>query len=300
MIRRHITSRRVRAGVGVLLLAGLIFQCQRALSSRSEPGSQIVISAPQKPSPTVAFASAVPQPQKIEPLEVAAARDPIAFFQQAVEHYDRSVRDYTCTFTKQELIAGELSAEQVMNAMYRDKPLSIRLEWVRNADKCARVLYVADKWVEKGEQMAVVEPGAIARLFVPYVMRAIHGPDAVKSSRRTIDQFGVRNSMCLVLKFALLAREKGVLEFKYVGNGKVNNRETLVFERRLPYEGENGLWPDRVLVVHMDKEMLVPTLCLSYADEQKEKLLGKYMCTDIKLNVNLADSVFTKEGMGLN
>ena len=300
MIRRHLTTRRVRAGVGVVLLAGLAFQCQQVFSNRSEPATPVVVATPQKPSPTVAFASPAPQAQKIDPLEIVAARDPIAFFQDAIARYDRSVRDYSCTFTKQELLGGELSTEQVIRAMYREKPFSVRMEWVRNADKCARVLYVADKWVDQGKQMAVVEPGAIARLFVPYVMRPINGPDAAKSSRRTIDQFGVRNSMCLILKFALLAREKNILNFAYVGNGKVNDRETLVFERRLPYEGENGVWPDRVLVVHMDKELLVPALCISYADEQKQTVLGKYMYTDLKLNVNLADSVFTKEGMGLN
>jgi hypothetical protein len=105
--------------------------------------------------------------------------------------------------------------------------------------------------------------------------------------------------MALTLKYCWLAQEKGILDFEYLGNSSVDKRETLVFERRLPYTGEDGIWPDRVLVVHVDKEWLVPTLCMCYADEEKRVLLGKYMTTDIKLNVNLSESVFTKEGMGL-
>jgi hypothetical protein len=233
-----------------------------------------------------------------EGLEAFAARDPIGFFEFALDRYDRSVRDYTCVFTKQESIGGKLSNEQVMKAMFCEKPFSVRLEWVKNPDKCERVLYVADRWVDQGRQMAVVEPGPIARLFVKYVMRPIHGKDAKKSSRRTIDQFGLRNSLALVLKYCRMAQQQNMLKFEHVGAGQVNGRETLVFERRLPYTTEDGIWPDRVLVVHIDKELLLPTLCVAYADEKKQELLGKYMMTDVKLNPSLPDSVFTKTGMG--
>lgn len=300
MLRRPFSSRRWRIVVGVILGVGLLFQCHRALSRRGAAGpTAIAVRGPERSNPALAFASTLNPVTEQPAIEALAAQNPMAFLQSAIDRYDRSVRDYTCTFTKQELIGSQLSSEQVMRAMFRQKPFSVRLEWTRNADKCARVLYVADRWIEQGQQMAVVEPGAIARLFVPYVMRAIHGPEAEKSSRRTIDQFGVRNSLMLTLKYCHLAREKGVLNLSYQGNGKVNERETLVFERRLPYNGETGAWPDRVLVVHLDKEWLVPTLCTSYADDEKKVLLGRYMITDLKFNVNLADAVFSKEGMGL-
>ncbi len=300
MIRRQLTGQRLRVLVGLVLFAGLVFQCQRALVGASPQQPSVAVVAPVRPAPGVAFASPTPQPTTIiESLDALATRDPIAFLESALDRYDRSVRDYTATFTKQELVGGEMTAEQVMNAMFREKPYSVRLEWVKNQDKCARVLYVADHWLKDGQQMAVVEPGAIARLFVPYVMRPIHGADAEKSSRRTLDQFGLRNSLALTLKYTKLSQEKGVLNFKYTGKGKVADRDTLVFERRLPYEKEGGIWPDRVLEVHLDRETLLPTLCTAYADDAKKVLLGRYMLTNVKLNANLPDSVFTKEGMGL-
>ena len=148
--------------------------------------------------------------------------------------------------------------------------------------------------------MAVVEPaGALLRLIAPSVLMPIHGDAAKKSSRRTIDQFGVRNSLVLALKYAKIAREQGIMDFKYMGNGEVAGQETLVFERRLPYTGDDCPWPDRVLVVHIDKELMLPALCLCYADDEKKVLLGKYLTTDLKINPNLPDSVFTKQGMGL-
>lgn len=290
--------RYTRALVGAVLLGGLLLHLQESLSRRSPaPAAATVV---VKNPANAAFASVAPSGVLAgESLEDRAARDPLQFFDDAIERYDRTVRDYTCVFTKQERIGGKLGPEQVTNAMFREKPFSVRLEWVKNADKCDRVLYVADRWVENNQQMAVVEPGALARLFVSHVMRPIHGKDALKSSRRTVDQFGLRNAMVLAAKYARLSRERGILDFSYKGKGEVDGRETLVFERRLPYTGEGGEWPDRALVVHIDKEMLVPTLCLCYADDQQQVLLGKYMSTNIRLNVNLPDSTFTKEGMGL-
>jgi hypothetical protein len=287
--------------VGIALLAGFALQCQRALMNRSDQTvSSVTVVSPVKLSGSAAIAAPIAMPATIEEnVEARAARDPLGFLEYCLNRYDESVRDYTCVFTKQELVADKLSQEQVMNAFFREKPFSVRLEWTRNEDRCSRVLYVADRWLQNGKQMAVVEPGAIARLFIPYVMREIEGADARKSSRRTINQFGLRNSMTLIIKYCKLAQEQGILKLDYVGKGEVNGRETLVFERRLPYTGEGNLWPDRLLVVHIDKQYLVPALCVAYADEEKKILLGKYMTTDLKLNVNLPDSIFTKEGMGL-
>jgi len=295
--RRH--GRHIKTVVCIILLAGLFVHLREPWARKTYPAAA-ASEAGASLSGNAAFAAVAPAHTHIaESIEELAARDPIHFFEDAIEYYDRAVRDYTCVFVKQERIGGKLGLEQVTNAMFREKPFSVRLEWTKNADKCDRVLYVADRWVENDQQLAVVEPGAIARLFVSHVMRPIHGKDAMRSSRRTIDQFGLRNTLTLALKYAKLSRERGILDFKYKGKGDVDGRETLLFERHLPYAGEGGDWPDRVLVIHIDTEMLVPVLCLCYADDEQQVLLGKYMTTNIRLNANLPDSVFTKEGMGL-
>jgi len=302
MIERHLTKRRTRGIVGIFLAIGLLVQCHRAVSERT--GANTVVAADitaVKSASNKALAALTPTKLTVPrpSLEELAAADPIAFFEMAMDRYDRSVRDYTCTFTKQELVCGKMTPAQVMEASFRQNPFSVRLKWIENRDKAARVLYVADRWVDKGEQMAVVEPGPIARLFVPYVMRPIHGKDAAKSSRRTIDQFGVRNSLELVLKYCKMAQQENVLDFTYQGTSKVDGRPTLMFERRLPYTGEHTKWPDRILTVHIDRELLLPTLCVAYADDNKKHLLGRYQISNLKLNTNLADSTFTKTGMGL-
>lgn len=297
MIERHVSKRRIRVLLCLVLAAGFAIQCQRALVNRN---AELVAAPEVKSTAHQAFASpAAETPVPANAVEARAAKDPIAFFESLLDNHDRGVRDYTCTFSKQERLGNTLGAMQVVEAMFRERPFSVRFKWIKNQDKCARVLYVAKQWMQDDNELAVVEPGAIARLIVPYVMRPIHGEDAKRSSRRTIDQFGFRNSLSLTLKYAKLGRDQGVGSFEYTGASQVDGRETLVFERHLPFTGDESVWPDRVLVVHIDKEYLLPTLCQSYADDDKTQLLGHYQMSDIKLNLNLPDSTFTKEGMGL-
>jgi len=302
MIQHHFTKRRVRGLIGCTLAIGLATQCYRSLAARRELGFETLRPAvAAKPAANQAIAATAVRDiaATTMTLEEMAVQDPMAFLENALDRYDRSVRDYTCVFAKRELVRGRMTERQVIEVQFRESPFSVLMKWVENADKCSRVLYVADRWVKEGQQYAVVEPGAIAKLFVPYVMRPIHGEDALKSSRRTIDQFGLRNSLALTLKYCRLARDKKILDLRFLGTDKIDGREPLVFERHLPYTGENGAWPDRVLILHLDKELLVPVLCVAYADEGKTQLLGEYSTTKIKLNTNLSDSVFTKAGMGL-
>ncbi|MBI4580834.1 MAG: DUF1571 domain-containing protein, partial [Planctomycetes bacterium] len=143
MIRRHLSNRRIRIAVGLALLAGFLLQCQWALTNRSDQEPVVVRNPIKLAGNTAIAAPAVVLPTRTESLEERAARDPLGFLQFCLDHYDRSVRDYTCTFTKQELVNEKLTAEQVMKAFFREKPFSVRLEWVKNEDKCSRVLYVA-------------------------------------------------------------------------------------------------------------------------------------------------------------
>jgi hypothetical protein len=65
-----------------------------------------------------------------------------------------------------------------------------------------------------------------------------------------------------------------------------------VFERRLPYGDAAGVYPDRLLVIYVDREWLVPTGCFAYADDAGEKPLGTYVTTEVKFNVGLTDADF--------
>lgn len=281
----------MRLVVGLLLVVGFLVQCQRV--SAAEPAV-----AKPKANPGAAYASIKPPPLSVDPYETMVKSDPVAFFRAAMERYQRSVHDYTCTFEKQELVGGRLTTEQVTEVKFREKPFSVNMVWTKNADKARRVIYVEGKWTDdKGQRLAVVEPqGVIARALVDYVMRPIDGSDARKAARRRIDQFGFANSLQLIMKYTELGLQRQEVELKYVGDSDWPGRPCYVIERRLPYTDDNGVYPDRVLMVYVDKEYLLPTCCISYADEAKTKLLGRYMLKNVRFNVGLSDRDFARDG----
>jgi hypothetical protein len=244
-------------------------------------------------------AALIIKPSRVEDSFVAIAQsDPVAAFRAALKRYESKVDDYTCTFEKQERIGGRLTAEQVTQIRFREKPFSVNMLWIQNEDKARRVVYVEGRWTGKhGERMAVVEPaGSVARLFVHDVLRPIDGEEARRAARKTIDQFGFANTLRRIVTICDLATKNHELDIRYKGESTFGGRPTYLFERRLPYSNDNGIYPDRLLVVHLDREHLVPVSCCSFADEEKSQLLGKYVTKDMRFNVGLTDSDFARNG----
>jgi hypothetical protein len=190
-----------------------------------------------------------------------------------------------------------MTANQVMRVKFREQPFSVNMLWTKNEDRARRAIYVQGRWTNaRGESLAAVEPaGFIARMFVDDVLRAIDGPEAERAARRRIDQFGFANSLRLILKYCDLSASRNELDVRYVRTGMVGGRPTYLFERRLPYTGEQGLYPDGLLLVHLDQEYLLPTRCVAYADEGGTQLLGRYTITNIRFNVGLTDRDFARK-----
>lgn len=263
--------------VGLLLCAAFTLQCHDA-SSRAQFGAveQVNIEV---------LSSAVPAASPaMDKLERLARTDPLEFFRHCREHYDQTIHGYQCSFLKQERVGDKLTAEQVTVVRFLNDPYSVDMVWTKNPGPAARALYVKGKWRnDEGQEQAWVRPsGALLKLLK--IKQPIDGPRARKAARRRIDQFGFRNSLDLIIEYSEKAAQTGELDLRYVGHGCVEKRPTYVFERRLPYTGEEEPYPDRLLVVHVDQEWLVPIGCLSYADDAGNELLGKYVLYDVQLN----------------
>lgn len=285
---------RLRAAVGLLLAIGFCAQC-RQLSAEKGLQSE---AHPSKSNPNAAYATIADPAPAGDPYGLMVRSDPLGLLRVALDRYARTVHDYVCIFSKQERVGGRLTDEQVTRVKFREQPFSVNMLWIKNADKARRAIYVEGKWTGKdGEKLAVVEPaGAIVRLFVHDVLMPIDGPDAKRAARRRIDQFGFANSLRLIIRYCDLSARHNELDLKYVGDSVVGERPTYVIERRLPYTGENGAYPDHLLIVDLDKETLLPLSCISYADEAKTILLGRYVLTDVKFNVGLTDGDFAMKG----
>jgi hypothetical protein len=220
--------------------------------------------------------------------------DPIELLRRAQQRCAQEVRDYTCVFLRQERVAGQLTAPQAIKVLYREDPQSVYMTWIQNTGRVKRALYVKGRLVnEHGEEEALVEPaGVIARLLVRQLEVPIHGAEARKSGRFTIDEFGFRVVLDRILRDNQRLTALGAVEWTYEGRGSIDGRPTYVLVRHLPYAGSKGRWPDARLVVHLDQQWLWPVGVYSFADEQERELLGSYVTTSVDLNPGLTDANF--------
>ncbi len=301
------TSQKFGSGFGVVVVALVGLACHDAVrpggANRSMAGELAV-------APNAAAAASVSLPTTsvapariptLTSLEVLAQNDPEAFIRQCRDEYDRrNIRDYTCRFIKQESIRNRLGEVEEAAVRFREIPFSVDMEWTRNASQANRALYVADAWRDrKGRELAWFKPaGALIKLIVPRIKQPVTGARAKKASRRTLDQFGFRSTLELIVKYIEKGRANDDVEVRYVGEDTVEGRTTWVFERHLPFTGEEQPYPDALLIYHIDREWLVPVACFSYADHEGRELLGSYVLTDIKFNVGLGDDDFDPEKLG--
>jgi hypothetical protein len=234
-------------------------------------------------------------PEGSDLLASLARRDPLRLVRLARERCERQIRDYSCVFIRQERIRDKLTPQQHIEVIYRNKPQSVLMTWIRNEDRVRRAVYVEGRLVDSdGAERALVEPsGALVRLAAKKLAIPIHGAMARASSRRTIDQFGFSAMFRLMDRVNKLALDRGVLDIRYEGPGRVDGRPTYVLVRHLPYSGPEGEFPDARLVLHLDREWLLPVAIHSYADRAEKQLLGSYVLTSVKLNQGFDDGTFT-------
>jgi hypothetical protein len=229
-------------------------------------------------------------------LDELATRNPLALLRSGAEWYRAHVQEYRCTLTKQERLGENLSDVQEIELRFRRQPQAVYMLWRVNAGSARRVLYRDGdpQYVnEKGEKLARVEPnGAIARLFVQETFVPVDGPEARRNSRRTVDKAGFQATFDALARSNSYAAEHGVLDIRYTGMGTIDGRPTLIIERSLPYAGPDGPYPDAHLVLHVDREWLLPVAICSYADAGTSTLLGSYVFTAVDLNPHFEDRDF--------
>jgi Protein of unknown function (DUF1571) len=229
-----------------------------------------------------------------------AHRNPLAFLRACIDHYDRSITDYRCTFLVCERLHGSLGPEQEMAVLFRESPFSVDVTWQHGSMLADRVSYVAGRWTRGGKQLAYVRPHGVLGLLMPAgVKRDIHAPDVLAASRRPIDQFGFRSTLRLFVYYCERAAADPQFHLAFVGLERFDGYPCFVFERLLPFSDralpgvkQERAFPDRLQRMYIDAKWLVPRACFAYADDAGETLIGSYVARDIEFNVGLTDSDF--------
>ena len=298
-LRRSRNVRFTRHVITLAFLLAVLFVVGIACQQSVKPQVNAVRFEPE---PHV-HAYTAPSTVQSDAFEERAIADPLGTLRGLLAESRESLSDYTCTFIKRDRLNGKLGRPEEIRIKCRERPFSVLMEWVRNPTCCDRVLYVKGRWINRnGGEEAWVDPQGV---LVNLVLGARGGIryDIAKGvaegrTRRPISEFGFVNMLRLIVSISELAATRGELVLNYLGQSQLDDRGTYVFERVLPYAGLQGPYPDRVLIVHLDRESHLPIGLFAYADDDREVLLGSYVMRDVTLNPGLSNAVFSKEANG--
>lgn len=271
------TNRRMRWLVGLLLIGLFCVQC---IPHNGGDSSNVVIA-----KTTVAADS----PQRLVRL---AQTDHLALLNLCRQRCSDTVRNFTCTFIKQERINGALGPEQEMTVKYLDSPFSVYMEWRRNSPIGDRLVYVEGK----NDNNMIVRPkgGLLQMLTGGAVLRKPDGDEAMKNTLRPVSVFGFNRGLRDLISVYAAAAAAGDLEQKFGGYAVVEGRKTMVLERYLPAKEQYPAWKT---LVYIDTETLLP-VCIEGWDWEK-RLSCRYVYRDLKINVGLTDADFLPEANGI-
>ncbi len=227
-----------------------------------------------------------------ESLDEILKRDPIRFFPMSLEKYDKTIQGYTHTFDKHERIKGPLRKPEKCEVRFREKPFSVFMEWKEGADQALRVLYVKDQNNDK----LLARPNGMFLKFVPPQSRDVDGPDAKKSGRFTIAQFGFKQSTERTLASMKRAQDRGKLNLKYEGIVPVDRLKGKKCHKfvRTPYDPpeEDQLTE---LTVYYDTEHWLQVGAV--LKDVKGELLGEYFFYNIEINPTFSEKQFTRDAL---
>lgn len=257
-------------------------------------------------SPRSAAVLAVPRIAD-DPFAKLIRDDPLSALIESRARHIREVKDYRLTMVKQEMLPSGMSSEQEMNVKFRQEPFSVVMHWVRNAGLANRLIYVEGRWTDSDAEsvaeskLALCQPGAVVQLFKKSLKIPIHGALAKRTARRSVDEFGFKRTLDLLIKYCQIAQSRDELDLSLAGASYFDGRPVWVVRRRLPYTGDAGIYPDRTAVIFIDKKYRIPVAVYCYSDdkEEPEKLLGKYEYRNIVFNVGLSDADFDPQTYGM-
>ena len=248
------------------------------------PDQKVEGRPPPPPAQTLDDPGRLPDAARMEQL---ARTDPVAFLQYCILRHDREVKGYSATMQKQERIDGRLEKKEVIETHYKVEPHSVFLRWREGQRLAARALYVAGQ----NDGQVVIKPAGLGS-FLKSVTRDPEGPDARRSGRYTLKEFGLRMALARTLGSWQAAQKDGTLHVEYGGKVKVKeagDRECYKLHRTKFAKPEGDGSTD--LTMYVDVETWLPLGTVLKGEDGR--LIGEYYFRDLRLNPEFARDQFT-------
>ena len=218
-----------------------------------------------------------------------AQRNPEKLFKRSLAHFDATILDYKGTLYRQERMFGKLGKEQVINFKFKDSPHSVYMNWLHNAQKIDRLLYVEG---QNDNQMLIRQDGLLALLGTS--RRDPHSKEVARSSLKPCTEFGFLKILQSLVDESEPGPGKSPVETKFVKTFNKYGRKVIEFEQTVdnPYECKVS---KRTMLFDID--LMIPIERVAY--DKSGDLLYRYVYRAMKFNIGLTDSDFTQEANGM-
>jgi len=222
-----------------------------------------------------------------------AAKNPLGLLRKAVVNYDRTIRDYRCRFLMRVAKNGNPGEQQEIAVKFRERPYSVEMNWIRNPDAASRVTYVAGRWCDSGKDKAMIYPAGILSVMAPLGVKLdIRSPLVMRGRNHGIDEFGYEHTLIEIVKTCETLKGHPDYSLQVLGTATLEDHECYVLRRLRPRPDPDGRDGERMLLIYLDREWLVPIGCFEFSDDKGLRLLASFVTANVEFNVGLTDADF--------
>lgn len=212
--------------------------------------------------------------------------DVVTFLEKCLARHEKEVHGYTATLHKRERVMGKLKAPEVVHIEFQEKPHSVFMKWIKGAGDATAAVYVAGKNNDK----ILAKP----RLLPWITWRDdVRGAKAKRSSRYTIDEFGIKKGLERIIKTWKQKKTENKLHAEYEGVfyvAQVGNRPCYKIHRnKFEYPEEDGI-TDIVIYIDTETWLQIGTTIRG----ENGQLIAEYFFRDLRLNPSFPDGYFAE------
>ena len=212
---------------------------------------------------------------------------------KALGAIDATVKDYTCTLVKRELIDGTVNEHEYIFMKVRSQPFSVYMYFLGPKEiKGRECLWIAGA---NNGKLVGHEGGVKGKLLGTHDLDPT-GFLAMRGQRYPITEIGVRNLTTKLLEVARNDVNFGECEVKFFKDAKVNGRTCTGLQVSHPVRRDNFRF--HIAQIFIDDELQLPIRYASYdwpaAPGQAPQLLEEYTYLNMKVNPGLTDADFDR------
>ncbi len=264
----------------------------------------VAIVAAGEPAPansgTDKDANAAAENKGSAPAEAAAKPNPEdemrAKMEQLLSKMSRAIarlKGYTCTFTKQEFVDGELLPTETIFMKHRRKGNCIYMKWIKEPHKNRESLWCPAKY---GKKVKAHEGGFFGFVTVSLDPK---GSMAMKGNRHPITEAGLYHTFKLIKNDFELGKKHPEHHVKYekFWEQKVKGQPSWCVSVVQPKDKKLGYYAHKA-VICMHKKLYLPTLVKIW--DHKGRLVEVYTYSNYKINPSLTDKDFDVDNSEYN